>query len=1115
MDENLIIDDNYFSEDDSILSIKFGKKCVGVGNNTFFKCTSLEGINDDNMIGNIGESAFEGCSDISTVTFDNLTKINNNVFSNCTSLSSINIPNCSEVGQGAFKNCSSLKNVDISNCNKIGQEAFLDCSSLVNVNIPNCSEVGQGAFKNCSSLVKVRNNKTETLILNSTFENCGNLKDISFNNFSEIGEKSFWACKSLEDINLNNCSKIGNSAFCGCEKLKKISLSICESIGEGAFQNCPELTEVYINNSNDYFCNLENKYVFCNEEGGTPYNNIKFYLRPDTILSYQTGENWSYYKDRMVSMAGSNQIKYTSTSGKIIEVTDSIKNLLKEGGNVYEDGFGLLTFKNDIVDLNEKIFKEEYRSQIESIEISYKCKRIGANIFEDYTELKSIKLPISLEKIGDYAFKNCQSLEEIEMPESVINLGGGIFAGCIRLNKITGKFSTYSGKALIDDKNKLICVVPTIKDRIINISDINSNISELGEFCFNGCESLRRVDMPQNITVIGNNAFDNCKNLIEVHFHGSIPPEIGGDVFNGVREDFKIFVPEETLSLYIDNFQQYSTNIYPRPNDNSIIYYSKSKLDIVGGDKSKNGEYYIVKSNNINNTLNNFRNTNVEKVIICDNVNIINTEAFYNCNKLEYIYLPDQIREFKDRCFCGCESLTNIHIPSSTTSFGKEIFSGCKSLKEFITYKEGYTSDDNRCYIMNNKLMFFAHGDLIEKSYEIPKNIKFIGEYAFVDSDITEITLHDNISAIGEYAFRDCTILENIENWDGVKTISNYAFYNCTSLDGILLPNELTTIGNYAFYNCTSLGEISFPDSVTSIGKSAFEGCSKFSKLSLNSNNITVINESTFKNCGELTEVSIGSSITSINKNAFDNCKKLTTVNIAVDSNSNLETIGNYAFSSCESLKTLNIPNTIKNIGDYAFKDCVEYNGGSDNTFVLPDSVTSIGVGCFQNSGIIKLELGEGSKLEKIQNYAFYGCEKLEYIDISKPTKLNSIGISAFNGCKKLLNLLYLPNNLEHIYDYAFNGCSNIGDVLLPVGLKYLGDFCLATGSSSTQIRILDELITPPKFTKNGLENINSNPFGLISKPDLLPLICMSKRIYSIYNSNEYWRKYNKRFDIY
>jgi hypothetical protein len=215
---------------------------------------------------------------------------------------------------------------------------------------------------------------------------------------------------------------------------------------------------------------------------------------------------------------------------------------------------------------------------------------------------------------------------------------------------------------------------------------------------------------------------------------------------------------------------------------------------------------------------------------------------------------------------------------------------------------------------------------------------------------------------------------------------------------------------------------------------------------------------------------------------------------------------------------TLNIPNTIKNIGDYAFNGCVNYNGGND-TFVLPNSVESIGTGCFQNSGIVNFKLDKGSSLEKIQNYAFNDCKDLKYIDISETTNLKSIGISAFKGCKNLLIPLHLPDNLEHIYDYAFNGCSKIGDVIIPVGLKYLGDFCLATGSSSTRIRILDEspstTITPPKFTKNGLENINSNPFGLISKPDLLPLICMSKSVESKYSSNEYWRKYNKRFDIY
>ena len=89
-----------------------------------------------NSVTVIGESAFDGCSSLTSVTIpDSVTSI----------------------GDGAFYGCSSLTSVTIGNSvTSIGDEAFEGCSSLTSVTIPDSvTSIGNSAFEGCSSLLDV------------------------------------------------------------------------------------------------------------------------------------------------------------------------------------------------------------------------------------------------------------------------------------------------------------------------------------------------------------------------------------------------------------------------------------------------------------------------------------------------------------------------------------------------------------------------------------------------------------------------------------------------------------------------------------------------------------------------------------------------------------------------------------------------------------------------------------------------------------------------------------------------------------------------------------------------------------------------------------------------
>lgn len=313
----------------------------------------------------------------------------------------------------------------------------------------------------------------------------------------------------------------------------------------------------------------------------------------------------------------------------------------------------------------------------------------------------------------------------------------------------------------------------------------------------------------------------------------------------------------------------------------------------------------LVSSSNLNLDKNNDGEISFEEAKKLKALSMSNHTNLYSFKEFKYF-------ENVQKCsFTGCTNLFEITLPEGLDTISPNAF--------------GNSSSSSACQKLT--------------SINIPKDCKYIGNYAFANTSLRKVDIPEGCDYIGDRAF----------------------YY--TKLTSVDLPNSIQSIGSYAFYiSNDTLESFRFPENFTKGGSNIFYYLPKTIYWDAINCQSYQISNSTSKDATKISVI-LGDKVEFVPENLCKYLYKLENINLP----NSVKTIGANAFYQCSSLANVLFPEGLELINDYAFYDC-----SALQEIRIPDNVQIIGKYAFNYcSKATEITLGKG--VEIINDYAFSG----------------------------------------------------------------------------------------------------------------------------------------------
>ena len=430
-----------------------------------------------------------------------------------------------------------------------------------------------------------------------------------------------------------------------------------------------------------------------------------------------------------------------------------------------------------------------------------------------------------------------------------------------------------------------------------------------------------------------------------------------------------------------------------------------------------------------------FKNGSLVTVKLPESMTEVGEDIFADCKTLRGVKLPEGVAHIEGAAFQGCNILEKLNFPAKLTSVGDNAFRSCLSLEL-----------DN----LPNSLLYVgreAFCDVPLKALKLDRKVE-MGAGAFSNTPITEIEMATPCDSILGETFSNCPNLTKITIGEGLKYIGYNAFSN-SPIKEANLPSTLRDISSYAFLGyssyCPFINDIQPENHIRYIGKVAYQCVDRdLEEYTIKDGTVTLADELFESSQGNAFH--IPASVEQIGNRAF----AYTQIK-ALPEMLGLKRIGGEAFYGCKNLKKLTIPETVEYIGGGAFYGCsniwsLTYNAINAECesfmesnaplekIVIGDKVRRLPRGIFSGKEFSEVTLP--ACLERIDEFAFYGCKNLTTINLSD--SIRYIGDNAFYGCSSLKNI-HWPLRLTTIGSRAFRQTA-LETISLPEGVTSVGD---------------------------------------------------------------------------
>ena len=554
--------DRAFSGRSGLTSITIPGSVRSIGFGAFSNCSGLTSITIPSGVTSIGHEAFYYCNNLTCITVETDNRnyaSQDGILYNKAKTEFIHIPaaiqgavtipnGVTSVGDSAFSGCSGLTSVTIpDNVRSIGKLAFNGCSQLVSISIgAGVNVIGGDAFEACNAL--------NSVYITDLSAWC----NIEFNNNPLLyGAKLYLNGQTLKDevILPNTVTSLGNYALLGCNEITALIIpDSVKTVGYMALSGCSalkSLTIPFVGSSlkiNEEDTRYPFGYIFGPHryEGGVE---VKQWSSSGN-KTYQV----TYYVPatlKKVTVLGGNLNFSSFDDCNMIEELTVGEDVVGIDGNAIRELDGLKTvyWNATYCVFNESnyTFNPAIKYVNADLIIGGNVKQIPARAFYGWIGLRNVTIPDSVDGIGQHAFYDCGQSVNYNEYNNGLYLGNpnnpymilvkttstditslivhdkttiilyDAYSNCNNL-----QYTEYGNALYLGSETNPYKVLVKAVNTDIESCSINEQTEIISYGAFWGCRNLTHINIPDRVRTISHYSFTDCTGLQEISVGASV-----------------------------------------------------------------------------------------------------------------------------------------------------------------------------------------------------------------------------------------------------------------------------------------------------------------------------------------------------------------------------------------------------------------------------------------------------------------------------------------------------------------------------------------------------------------------------------------------------------------